>query len=163
MAASSEGERAPHAQPSLVGHPGVAYAGTMTGTRPSVSRARRRRRPAPAAAISVQIIRLIPWLVIGVGVALRLIRFLHNRALWGDEAALALNLIHRSPRELFEPLDFDQASPVLSARAERRHDAVRRFCNSRCERCRCSPDWHHCRSSGSLQSVCLRPSAPSSV
>ena len=52
-------------------------------------------------------------LLILVGVLLRVVRYLHNRALWGDEAALALNIMHRSPRELLDPLDFDQAAPVL--------------------------------------------------
>ena len=85
----------------------------MSESPPSTPVATRRRRPRPPAGLSVEITRLLPWLLIGVGVLLRLIRFLHNRALWGDEAALALNLIHRSPRELLEPLDFDQASPVL--------------------------------------------------
>ena len=48
-----------------------------------------------------------------------MIRYLHNRALWGDEAALALNIMHRSPRELLDPLDFDQAAPVLFLLAEK--------------------------------------------
>ncbi len=59
------------------------------------------------------VLRWLPWVIIAMGAVLRIVRFLHDRALWGDESALALNLMHRSPRGLLEPLDFNQAAPVL--------------------------------------------------
>ena len=50
--------------------------------------------------------------LLAVGVGLRLVQYLHNRALWMDEAALALNIIDKSPRELLGPLDYVQNSPI---------------------------------------------------
>lgn len=46
------------------------------------------------------------------GVLLRIVIFLCNRAVWYDEAMLALNLIRRDWSELLLPLTFDQAAPV---------------------------------------------------
>jgi hypothetical protein len=43
---------------------------------------------------------------------LRLAAFASGRALWHDEAALALNILQRSFAELFQPLQFDQGAPV---------------------------------------------------
>jgi hypothetical protein len=57
-----------------------------------------------------------PWLLAGIvvaGAALRVAQYMSNRALWSDEAYLALNLLDRSPRELAQPLDFHQAAPIL--------------------------------------------------
>lgn len=49
--------------------------------------------------------------IVGLGVALRVAQYLSDRSLWLDEALLALNIIDRSPTELFETLDFNQAAP----------------------------------------------------
>jgi hypothetical protein len=46
------------------------------------------------------------------GSALRIAPFLIDRSLWLDEAKLALNVLERSPAQLFDPLDYDQAAPV---------------------------------------------------
>ena len=46
------------------------------------------------------------------GVLIRLIQYLNNRSLWGDEAALALNIVNRSYGELLAPLDYNQAAPT---------------------------------------------------
>ena len=46
------------------------------------------------------------------GSALRIAPFLIDRSLWLDEAKLALNVLERSPAQLFAPLDYDQAAPV---------------------------------------------------
>ena len=51
------------------------------------------------------------WVVVAVGVALRLIRYAADRSLWGDEAMLALNIMNKNPRELLDTLDFTQAAP----------------------------------------------------
>jgi hypothetical protein len=54
-----------------------------------------------------------------VGVAISLFQFLYNRSLWGDEAMLALNIIHRSGAELLQPLDYVQVAPVLFLQIEK--------------------------------------------
>ncbi len=46
------------------------------------------------------------------GILLRLILFLQNPSLWGDESALAFNVCNKSYKELFGGLDLLQASPV---------------------------------------------------
>lgn len=47
------------------------------------------------------------------GILLSLWQFLHNRSLWLDEAALALNIINKDFTELLYPLDYQQAAPIL--------------------------------------------------
>src|SRR5262249_21309300 len=45
---------------------------------------------------------------------------MNDRCLWIDESMLALNLIERTPAQLFEPLDWNQGAPVgflLAAKA----------------------------------------------
>jgi hypothetical protein len=49
-----------------------------------------------------------------------LIQFLFNRSLWEDEAALALNIIHKSSLELLKPLDYYmQVAPTLFLQIEK--------------------------------------------
>jgi hypothetical protein len=55
---------------------------------------------------------LLALLVMAVGAAMRLRFYLYNRSMYRDEAALALNIVHRSFGELFKPLDNDQGAPV---------------------------------------------------
>ena len=45
------------------------------------------------------------------GAILRLWQYLSNTSLWLDEAALARNIVDRSPQNLFEPLDYAQVAP----------------------------------------------------
>ena len=45
------------------------------------------------------------------GVILRLWQYFSNSSLWLDEAALARNIVDRSPRDLFQPLDYAQVAP----------------------------------------------------
>lgn len=47
-----------------------------------------------------------------LGVLLRLRQYLFDRSLWLDEAMLTLNLIHRSPAQLLQPLDYHQGAPL---------------------------------------------------
>jgi Dolichyl-phosphate-mannose-protein mannosyltransferase len=55
---------------------------------------------------------LLALLVMAVGAAMRLRFYLYNRSMYRDEAALALNIVHRSFSGLFKPLDNDQGAPV---------------------------------------------------
>lgn len=48
---------------------------------------------------------------IGFGALVRLVEYVSNRSLWGDEAMLVLNLVERSYLELLQPLDYNQAAP----------------------------------------------------
>jgi hypothetical protein len=59
------------------------------------------------------------WGVLAVGVALRLIRYLSNDSLWGDEAMLALSIASRPFDELVAPLAYGQVAPVPFLWAER--------------------------------------------
>jgi hypothetical protein len=61
-----------------------------------------RARPLEAAALAL----------VAVGVVARIVRYLVNRSLWRDEAALAVNLIDRSFGQFAAPLDYDQAAPL---------------------------------------------------
>lgn len=54
----------------------------------------------------------LAWFLVGLGVLARLVRYLSNRSLWRDEAALALNIVDRSFAELLTPLDYDQVAPL---------------------------------------------------
>ena len=66
----------------------------------------------PARDADPWMARLLAWGLILVGASLRARMYLANRSLWRDEAALALNIIHRSFGGLFRPLDYDQGAPV---------------------------------------------------
>ncbi len=52
------------------------------------------------------------WGIIFVGVFLRLFIYIQNRSLWGDEASLALNIVHKNFSELTHLLDYHQAAPI---------------------------------------------------
>src|ERR1700738_3007458 len=52
------------------------------------------------------------WVAILVGAWLRSWRYLANRSLWTDEAALALNIVKRSFLGLTPPLLYDQRAPI---------------------------------------------------
>lgn len=51
------------------------------------------------------------YFILTLGAINRIIQYEFNRSLWADEAVLALNIVHRSYLELFQPLDYDQAAP----------------------------------------------------
>jgi hypothetical protein len=50
--------------------------------------------------------------IMGVGIGLRVVQYLGNRSLWGDEVAIALNLRMRSLAGLLHPLSYDQTMPI---------------------------------------------------
>ncbi|MBI2826865.1 MAG: glycosyltransferase family 39 protein [Planctomycetia bacterium] len=52
------------------------------------------------------------WTFVGVGIALRLARYLLNFPLWGDELMLAQNFLDRGYLELARPLSMQQIAPV---------------------------------------------------
>lgn len=56
--------------------------------------------------------KLISISLILIGVILRLVEYLHCRSLWLDEVYVALNVLWRSPSDLFLPLEFGQYSPI---------------------------------------------------
>jgi hypothetical protein len=60
---------------------------------------------------SLSLTTMTVGVLVALGVALRLAYYLANPALSSDEAALALNLMHRSYGELFQQLDVNQAAP----------------------------------------------------
>jgi len=57
--------------------------------------------------------------LVAVGWVLRLVRYAHDRSLWGDEARLALNLRDRSFTGLVHPLAYIQAAPTGFLLAEK--------------------------------------------
>jgi hypothetical protein len=78
----------------------------------------------PLSSESANIHRFARWLTVAIlaaGVVLSLAQFLFNRSLWWDEAAMALNIIHRSSAELLQPLDYAQSAPVLFLQILKKH------------------------------------------
>jgi hypothetical protein len=55
---------------------------------------------------------MLAALVMAAGIAVRLRMFRRNGPLYRDEAALAMNIIHRGIGQLFKPLDNNQGAPV---------------------------------------------------
>jgi uncharacterized membrane protein len=51
------------------------------------------------------------WIIIIIGLLIRLRQYLANRSLWTDEAALVLNILKLNYKELLSPLFNDQAAP----------------------------------------------------
>jgi hypothetical protein len=67
----------------------------------------------PASLIYVLYVKVLPWILIALGFALRLDRLFHNATLTTDDCQVALNVLTRSPVELLRPLDMNQAAPYL--------------------------------------------------
>ncbi len=53
------------------------------------------------------------WALVGLGLAVRLVRYLVVYPIWHDEAFLAVNFLDRGYLDLLRPLDYSQVSPVL--------------------------------------------------
>jgi len=47
-----------------------------------------------------------------IGIGLRLLRYLVDMPLWGDEACIGLNIINRGYADLLKPLDYAQVAPL---------------------------------------------------
>ena len=62
--------------------------------------------------------RATTWFV-AMGVAIRLLRYLLNYPLWGDEAFVAVDFIDRGYRDLLRPMTYHQICPLLFLWAER--------------------------------------------
>jgi uncharacterized membrane protein len=54
----------------------------------------------------------LPWLLLGLGVVMRVRQYAVNRSLWLDEAMLAGNIVTRSYGELLRPLADHQGAPL---------------------------------------------------
>lgn len=54
-----------------------------------------------------------------LGIGCRALEYGRQRSLWHDEASIALNLRHKTARQLLGPLEYDQAAPPLFLLAER--------------------------------------------
>jgi hypothetical protein len=52
------------------------------------------------------------WGIIAIGTILRVAQYSCGRSLWNDEAAFALNILHRPFGGLFEPLQYHQGAPI---------------------------------------------------
>ena len=62
----------------------------------------------------------VVWAFVVAGVGLRTHCLVRDSSFWIDEAMLALNVVHRSPAQLLEPLDLNQGAPIgflLAAKA----------------------------------------------
>src|SRR5262245_60434321 len=69
----------------------------------------------PAARLPGLLARIasaLGWCLVACGAAARVWRWLADRSLWGDEGALAINLVERSPAALAAPLAHDQVAPI---------------------------------------------------
>ena len=71
--------------------------------------------PFPAAAQWFGADRLawIAWAFVGLGIAVRLVRFLLDFPLWPDESYLAHNYLDRGYLDLLRALDYGQVAPLL--------------------------------------------------
>ena len=74
-------------------------------------------RPAPATSLSRPATgawRLVLYVLLGVGVALRLFHYFDNRSLWIDEVYVALSLLRMDFGQLAQPaLLYEQKAPIL--------------------------------------------------
>lgn len=59
------------------------------------------------------------WLFVGLGILIRLVRYLVNYPIWHDEAFLAANFWDRDYVNLLRPLDYGQVAPWLFLAIER--------------------------------------------
>jgi Dolichyl-phosphate-mannose-protein mannosyltransferase len=102
-------------------------AGDRLGTRASDAGRRFRKRSEPLLERGARVVAS-PWLLVGIvagGIALRIEGWVQDRSLWGDEGALALNLIGKSAAGLTHQLNYVQGAPTGFLLAE--HLDVRLF------------------------------------
>jgi len=68
--------------------------------------------------------RVVAFFLILLGALLRLRQYLTGRSLWTDEAMLALNIVNRDFAGMFQPLDYDQGSPIGFLLVEKFFNAI---------------------------------------
>jgi hypothetical protein len=78
-----------------------------------------RKAPSLGGAEALFTHRRVMWVLLSLGVALRIRQYLADRSLWIDESLLVPNLIHRSFAALLQPLENSQVAPVGFLFAER--------------------------------------------
>ncbi len=61
----------------------------------------------------------LPWVLLFIGFTLRTVEYIHDKAIWLDEAHVALNVLERGYADLLKPLDYNQAAPYGFLVAER--------------------------------------------
>lgn len=71
-----------------------------------------KRAPWSAAASRASVVTSLTVAAVGIGIALRLVRFFADRSLWLDESLLSINLMTRSYGGLLETLDYNQGAPI---------------------------------------------------
>ena len=69
--------------------------------------------PPGAALWTERWLEWATWTFVGLGVLLRVLRYLMDYPLWWDEAFLAVNFIRRGYLDLLRPLDYSQVCPIL--------------------------------------------------
>jgi hypothetical protein len=69
--------------------------------------------PPGAALWTERWLERATWAFVGLGVLLRVVRYLMDYPLWWDEAFLAVNFIRRGYVDLLRPLDYSQVCPIL--------------------------------------------------
>ena len=74
--------------------------------------------PAAIAALGRWIVTAT-WLFVGLGIVIRLVRYLVDYPIWHDEAFLAANFWDRDYVNLLRPLDYGQVAPWLFLAIER--------------------------------------------
>ncbi len=78
-----------------------------------------RPTPRPVAASRGRSPRWAVGMIVALGLGLRLFHYLRNPTMWHDEAALVLNVIGKTFRELLGPLYWSEAAPPLFLWVER--------------------------------------------
>ncbi len=71
------------------------------------------RLPSPT------LLRRATWVFLALGVTIRLVRYLLNYPLWGDEAFVAVDFLDRGYRDLLRPMTYHQICPIGFLWAER--------------------------------------------
>jgi hypothetical protein len=61
----------------------------------------------------------VSWMLVGLGILVRLVRFLVDYPIWHDEAFLAASLWDRGPAGLANPLEYGQVAPWMFLLVER--------------------------------------------
>lgn len=54
----------------------------------------------------------LAWVLICIGILLRVFQYVFSKSLWLDESFLALNIVNKSFPELLKPLDYNQVTPI---------------------------------------------------